>query len=101
MSSSLSHATVMYTSISNDDDLPSWGIPLMDAYESDPETPDVTPYLKQFVIFSILASTIVVLALFNTTKPYIKLRSLRSIHWDQQPWTDHTATDSVTPLVLQ
>ncbi|GJW49610.1 hypothetical protein Tco_0090961 [Tanacetum coccineum] len=31
--SSSSHATVMYTSVSSDDDLPSWGIPLMDAYE--------------------------------------------------------------------
>ncbi|GJT07715.1 hypothetical protein Tco_0842177 [Tanacetum coccineum] len=38
----------------------------------------------QFVIFSILASIIVVLDLFNTTKPYIKLKSLRSVHWDQQ-----------------
>nr|GEV39542.1 putative reverse transcriptase domain-containing protein [Tanacetum cinerariifolium] len=36
-SSSLSHATVTYTFVSSDDDLPSWGIPLMDAYE--PEAP--------------------------------------------------------------
>nr|GEU61380.1 hypothetical protein [Tanacetum cinerariifolium] len=40
MSSSLSHATITYTSIYSDDNLPSWGIPLMDAYESDPEAPD-------------------------------------------------------------
>ncbi|GKC26957.1 hypothetical protein Tco_1034251 [Tanacetum coccineum] len=26
--------------MSNDDDVPSWGIPLMDAYESDPEAPE-------------------------------------------------------------
>ncbi|GJU08754.1 hypothetical protein Tco_1125184 [Tanacetum coccineum] len=32
-SSSSSHATVTYTSVSSDDDLPSWGISLMDAYE--------------------------------------------------------------------
>nr|GEX51276.1 hypothetical protein [Tanacetum cinerariifolium] len=36
-SSSSSHAIVMYTSVSSDDDLPSWGIPLMEAYE--PEAP--------------------------------------------------------------
>ncbi|GKA56173.1 hypothetical protein Tco_0755245 [Tanacetum coccineum] len=41
MSSSPSHVSVTYTSISSDDDLPSWGIPLMDAYESDPEAPKV------------------------------------------------------------
>ncbi|GJS26879.1 retrovirus-related pol polyprotein from transposon TNT 1-94 [Tanacetum coccineum] len=36
-SSSSSHATITYTSVSSDDDLPSWSIPLMDAYE--PEAP--------------------------------------------------------------
>ncbi|GKB87887.1 hypothetical protein Tco_0960159 [Tanacetum coccineum] len=40
MYSSSSHATVTYTSMSNDDDVPSWGIPLMDAYESEPEAPE-------------------------------------------------------------
>ncbi|GKE44426.1 hypothetical protein Tco_1471710 [Tanacetum coccineum] len=40
MSSSSSHAIVTYTSMSNDDDVLSWGIPLMDAYESDPEAPE-------------------------------------------------------------
>nr|GEY19105.1 hypothetical protein [Tanacetum cinerariifolium] len=40
---SSSHATVTYTSISSDDDLPSWGIPLMEAYESDPEAHEVSP----------------------------------------------------------
>ncbi|GJX79507.1 hypothetical protein Tco_0327656 [Tanacetum coccineum] len=43
MSSSPSHATVTYTSMSSDDDVPSWGIPLMDAYESDPEAPEAVP----------------------------------------------------------
>ncbi|GKE21820.1 hypothetical protein Tco_1433332, partial [Tanacetum coccineum] len=38
-SSSSSHATVTYTSISSDDDLPSWGIPLMDAYEPETKAP--------------------------------------------------------------
>ncbi|GJZ18087.1 hypothetical protein Tco_0554210 [Tanacetum coccineum] len=38
-SSSSSHATVTYTSISSDTDLPSWGIPLLEAYESEPEAP--------------------------------------------------------------
>ncbi|GJZ06807.1 hypothetical protein Tco_0540600 [Tanacetum coccineum] len=36
-SSSSSHVTVTYTFVSSDDDLPSWGIPLMEAYE--PEAP--------------------------------------------------------------
>ncbi|GJZ06061.1 hypothetical protein Tco_0539854 [Tanacetum coccineum] len=36
-SSSPSHVTVTYTFVSSDDDLPSWGIPLMEAYE--PEAP--------------------------------------------------------------
>ncbi|GKD88700.1 hypothetical protein Tco_1364207, partial [Tanacetum coccineum] len=44
MSSSPSHATVTYTSMSNDNDVPSWGIPLMDAYEFDPEAPEAAPY---------------------------------------------------------
>ncbi|GKE00614.1 hypothetical protein Tco_1388597, partial [Tanacetum coccineum] len=39
MSSSSSHVTVTYTSVSPDTDLPSWGIPLLEAYESDPEAP--------------------------------------------------------------
>ncbi|GJX09124.1 hypothetical protein Tco_0198983 [Tanacetum coccineum] len=43
MSSSLSHATVMYTSMSSDDDVLLWGIPLMDAYDSDPEAPEAVP----------------------------------------------------------
>ncbi|GKF30151.1 hypothetical protein Tco_0096493, partial [Tanacetum coccineum] len=34
-----SHATVTYTSVSSDTDLPSWGILLMEAYESEPEVP--------------------------------------------------------------
>ncbi|GKA23220.1 hypothetical protein Tco_0709182 [Tanacetum coccineum] len=38
MSSSLSHATVTYTSISSV--MPSWAIPLMDAYEFDPKEPE-------------------------------------------------------------
>ncbi|GKC10663.1 putative reverse transcriptase domain-containing protein [Tanacetum coccineum] len=37
MSLSSSHASVTYTSMSSDNDVPSWGIPLMDSYESDPE----------------------------------------------------------------
>nr|GEX23299.1 hypothetical protein [Tanacetum cinerariifolium] len=41
MSSSTSHATVTYTSMSIDDDVPSWGILLMNAYESDLEVPEV------------------------------------------------------------
>ncbi|GJV57624.1 hypothetical protein Tco_1458629 [Tanacetum coccineum] len=43
MSSSPSHATVTYTSMSSDDDVPSWGIPLMDAYDFDPEAPEAAP----------------------------------------------------------
>nr|GEW73409.1 hypothetical protein [Tanacetum cinerariifolium]GEW76032.1 hypothetical protein [Tanacetum cinerariifolium] len=43
MSSSPSHATVTYTSISSDYDLPSWGIHLMDAYVSDLEAPEDAP----------------------------------------------------------
>ncbi|GKC93674.1 hypothetical protein Tco_1159116 [Tanacetum coccineum] len=39
MSSSSSHATVTYTFVSPDTDLPSWGIPLLEAYESEPEAP--------------------------------------------------------------
>ncbi|GJS98123.1 hypothetical protein Tco_0819293 [Tanacetum coccineum] len=41
MSSSLSssHATVTYTFISSDTDLPSWGILLLEAYESKPDAP--------------------------------------------------------------
>ncbi|GJV48163.1 putative reverse transcriptase domain-containing protein [Tanacetum coccineum] len=42
-SSFSSHVTVTYTSMSNDDDVPSWGIPLMDAYESDPEPVEAQP----------------------------------------------------------
>ncbi|GKC75658.1 hypothetical protein Tco_1126432, partial [Tanacetum coccineum] len=45
-SSSSSHATVTYTSISSDDDIPSWGIPLMDAYEPEylaPYDDDIAP----------------------------------------------------------
>ncbi|GJZ23319.1 putative reverse transcriptase domain-containing protein [Tanacetum coccineum] len=41
MSSSSSHATITYTSISSD--MPSWAIPLMEAYESDPEAPKAAP----------------------------------------------------------
>nr|GEU82266.1 hypothetical protein [Tanacetum cinerariifolium] len=40
-SSSSSHATITYTSISGD--MPSWAIPLMDAYESEPEAPKAAP----------------------------------------------------------
>ncbi|GKA05961.1 hypothetical protein Tco_0685081, partial [Tanacetum coccineum] len=29
--------------ISSDDDVPLWGIPLTDAYESDPEAPEAAP----------------------------------------------------------
>ncbi|GKB10486.1 hypothetical protein Tco_0844409 [Tanacetum coccineum] len=43
MSSSSSHAIVTYTSMSSDDDVLSWGIPLMDAYESNPEAPEAAP----------------------------------------------------------
>nr|GEW19757.1 retrotransposon protein, putative, Ty1-copia subclass [Tanacetum cinerariifolium] len=43
MSSSSSHATVTYTSMSSDDDVPSWDIPLMDAYESNLEAPKAAP----------------------------------------------------------
>nr|GEX17824.1 hypothetical protein [Tanacetum cinerariifolium] len=43
MSSSPSNVIVTYTSISSDEDLPSWGIPLMDAYESDPQALEATP----------------------------------------------------------
>nr|GEV38121.1 hypothetical protein [Tanacetum cinerariifolium] len=42
MSSSPSHATVTYTSISSDDYLQSRGIPLMDLYESNPKAPEAT-----------------------------------------------------------
>nr|GEW62150.1 hypothetical protein [Tanacetum cinerariifolium] len=42
-SSSSSPATVTYTSISNDYHMPSWAIPLMDAYEAEPEVPEATP----------------------------------------------------------
>ncbi|GJZ32094.1 putative reverse transcriptase domain-containing protein [Tanacetum coccineum] len=38
-SSSSSHATVTYTFIYSDADLPSWGIPLLKAYESELEAP--------------------------------------------------------------
>ncbi|GJU38939.1 hypothetical protein Tco_1191896 [Tanacetum coccineum] len=38
-SSSSSHATVTYTSVSFDTDLPSWGIPLMETYESESDAP--------------------------------------------------------------
>nr|GEW56010.1 reverse transcriptase domain-containing protein [Tanacetum cinerariifolium] len=40
---SSSHATVTYTSMSSDNDVPSWGIPLMDAYESEHEAPKAAP----------------------------------------------------------
>nr|GEV06653.1 hypothetical protein [Tanacetum cinerariifolium] len=43
MSSSLSHATATHTSMSSDDDVPSWGIPLMDVCESDPKAPEAAP----------------------------------------------------------
>nr|GEW54013.1 reverse transcriptase domain-containing protein [Tanacetum cinerariifolium] len=39
MSSSPSHATITYTSMSSDDDLPSWGIPLINAYDSNLQAP--------------------------------------------------------------
>ncbi|GJW76209.1 hypothetical protein Tco_0137891, partial [Tanacetum coccineum] len=39
LSSSSSHAIVTYIFESSDDDLPSWGIPLIEAYESNPEAP--------------------------------------------------------------
>ncbi|GJZ66371.1 hypothetical protein Tco_0623067 [Tanacetum coccineum] len=42
LSSSSSHATVTYTSESSDDDLPSWGIPLMEAYESNLKATTIT-----------------------------------------------------------
>ncbi|GJV14793.1 hypothetical protein Tco_1360116 [Tanacetum coccineum] len=49
-SSSSSHATVTYTSISNDDDLSPWGFHLKDAYEpkapeAAPQSPDQVPLL--------------------------------------------------------
>ncbi|GJU33983.1 hypothetical protein Tco_1182337 [Tanacetum coccineum] len=40
---SSSHATITYTSMSSDNDVPSWGIPFMDAYESDPEALEAAP----------------------------------------------------------
>ncbi|GKB77228.1 hypothetical protein Tco_0944123 [Tanacetum coccineum] len=40
---SSSYATITYTSMSRDNDVPSWGIPFMDAYESDPEAPEAAP----------------------------------------------------------
>nr|GEV14958.1 hypothetical protein [Tanacetum cinerariifolium] len=39
MSSSATHSIVSYTSVSSDSDLPSWGIPLLEAYESEPQAP--------------------------------------------------------------
>nr|GEV60281.1 hypothetical protein [Tanacetum cinerariifolium] len=47
-----SHATVMYISMSNNDDVPSWGIPLMDAYEFDPEAHEVVPQSPNQAPFS-------------------------------------------------
>ncbi|GJS60160.1 hypothetical protein Tco_0654944 [Tanacetum coccineum] len=38
-SSSSSHDIITYTYVSSDTELPSWGILLMEAYESDPEAP--------------------------------------------------------------
>nr|GEW78631.1 reverse transcriptase domain-containing protein [Tanacetum cinerariifolium] len=37
MSSSATHSTISYTSVSSDSDLPSWGIPFLEAYESEPQ----------------------------------------------------------------
>ncbi|GJQ95936.1 hypothetical protein Tco_0007075 [Tanacetum coccineum] len=42
-SSSSSHATVTYTSISSFNDGPSFGIPLVDMYESEPRAPKAAP----------------------------------------------------------
>ncbi|GKB58144.1 hypothetical protein Tco_0914330 [Tanacetum coccineum] len=39
MSSSSTHSIVSYTSVSSDSDLPSWGIPLLEPYESELEAP--------------------------------------------------------------
>nr|GEV73576.1 hypothetical protein [Tanacetum cinerariifolium] len=45
-SSSSSHTTVTYTCVSSDDDLPSWGIPFMEAYE--PEAPLSLVYALEY-----------------------------------------------------
>ncbi|GKD46629.1 hypothetical protein Tco_1271274, partial [Tanacetum coccineum] len=42
-SSSSLHATVTYTSMSSDYHMPSWAIPLMDAYEPEPKAPEDAP----------------------------------------------------------
>ncbi|GKB62870.1 hypothetical protein Tco_0919056 [Tanacetum coccineum] len=49
-SSSPSHVTVTYTFVSSDDDLPSWGIPLMEAYEPDaPLSPVYAPIYPEYL----------------------------------------------------
>nr|GEZ77166.1 hypothetical protein [Tanacetum cinerariifolium] len=54
MSSSSSHVTVIYTSTYSD--MPSWAIPLMEAYESDPKAPEAAPQsLEQVPLSHVLA----------------------------------------------
>nr|GFA69021.1 hypothetical protein [Tanacetum cinerariifolium] len=48
-SSSSSHATVTYTFVSFDTDLPSCGIPLMEAYEPEPEAPLSHVYALEYL----------------------------------------------------
>ncbi|GKA55238.1 hypothetical protein Tco_0754187 [Tanacetum coccineum] len=43
MSSSTSHATATYTSVSDDSDRPSFGIPLVDVYGYESEEPEAAP----------------------------------------------------------
>nr|GFA04580.1 hypothetical protein [Tanacetum cinerariifolium] len=46
-SSSLSHTTITSTYVSSDTDLPSWGIPLLEACESEPEAPLSVVYASE------------------------------------------------------
>nr|GEY45416.1 hypothetical protein [Tanacetum cinerariifolium] len=55
-SSSSSHAIVMYTSISSDDDLPLWGISLMDAYEL--EAPEAAPQSPDQALLSVVHASV-------------------------------------------
>nr|GEV54709.1 hypothetical protein [Tanacetum cinerariifolium] len=47
--SSSSHATVTYTFVSFNTDLPSWGILLMEAYEPDPEAPLLPVHAPEYL----------------------------------------------------
>ncbi|GJW89885.1 putative reverse transcriptase domain-containing protein [Tanacetum coccineum] len=52
-SSSSSHTTVTYTSVSSNIDLPSWGIPLMEAYEAEaPLSPVHAPKYPEYLASS-------------------------------------------------